>query len=179
MLRIAARLVLLLLITTPVLAQQPAPGPLAPFIGRFVGSGLSAGEDIDFLGVTRRDLDVEIRAAGDGFSARWTTVLRTGPSREEIRTRRRENEATFVPIADRPGFYRGTQSGDLFAGQSIIWARLRGSTLTITEIALQPDGRLDQSIYVRTLTQTGMQLQFTRMTDGERTRIVRGRLTRQ
>lgn len=178
MIRFAARLALLVLFAAPALAQ-PAPNPLAPFFGRFVGSGLSAGEDIDFLGVTRRDLDIEIRAAGDGFTARWTTVLRTGPSREEVRTRRRENEATFAPVADRPGFYRGTQSGDLFAGQSIIWARLRGTTLTITEIALQQDGRLDHSIYVRTLTQTGMQLQFTRMTDGERTRIVRGRLTRQ
>lgn len=185
MLRIAARLVLLFLFSAPALAQQPAApnpqatGPLAPFFGRFTGTGLSAGEDIDFLGVTRRDLDIEIRPAGEGFTARWTTVLRTGPSREEIRTRRRESEATFTPVADRPGFYRGIASGDLFSGQTLMWARVRGTSLTITEITLMADGRLDQGIYVRTLTQAGMQLQFTRMIDGERSRIVRGRLSRQ
>lgn len=177
MFRLFARVALLLLLATPAFAQQPA--NLTPFFGRYVGSGLSAGEDIAFLGVTRRDLDIDIRAAGEGFTTRWITVLRTGPSRDEIRTRQRESEATFAPVADRPGLYRATQSGDLFAGQSILWARVVGTTMIINEIALQPDGRLAQGIYTRTLNQGGMLLQFTRVVDGERTRVVRGRLTRQ
>jgi hypothetical protein len=152
--------------------------PLAAFFGRFTGSGIAAGEDADYLGVTQRDLDVEIQAQGSGFSARWSTVVRQGGTPGNPRVRTREVALTFVPVG-RPGIYRANESGDPTAGQALVWARLRGNTLYIYEINMIDDGRWDVQTYARTVSGSGMQLEYTRLVDGERRRIVRGRMVKQ
>jgi hypothetical protein len=152
--------------------------PIAAFFGRFTGSGIAAGEDADYLGVTQRDLDVQIQAQGSGFSATWRTVLRQGgvPGSPNIRTR--EVSLTFAPLG-RPGLFRAGESGDPTAGQPLVWARIRGSTLFIYEINMTEDGRWDVQTYARTVSGAGMQLEYTRLRDGERQRIVRGRMVKQ
>lgn len=152
--------------------------PIAAFFGRFSGSGLAAGEDADYLGVTQRDIDVEIAASGNGFRASWTTVLRQGGAPGNPNIRRRATALNFVPM-DRPGQYRAVESGSLLSGQPVSWARIRGQTLYIYELNLTEDGRWDVQTYARTLSGAGMQLQYTRLVDGERMRIVRGRLVKQ
>ena len=152
--------------------------PIAAFFGRFSGSGIAAGEDADYLGVTQRDLDVEIVAQGPGFRASWTTVLRQGGSPGNPNVRRRATALNFVPM-DRAGQFRAVESGNLLSGQAVAWARIRGTTLYIYELNLLEDGRWDVQTYARTLSGSGMQLQYTRLVDGERMRTVRGRLVKQ
>ena len=152
--------------------------PIAAFAGRFTGSGIAAGEDADYLGVTQRDLDIQIQAQGNGFSATWRTVLRQGGSPGNPNVRTREVSLTFVPLG-RPGVFRANESGDPTAGQALVWARIRGNTLYIYEINMIEDGRLDVQTYARTVSGAGMQLEYTRVLDGERRRIVRGRMVKQ
>jgi hypothetical protein len=152
--------------------------PIAAFFGRFTGSGIAAGEDADYLGVTQRDLDVTFQAQGSGFTATWTTVLRQGGTPGNPNVRRRENTLTFAPLG-RPGLFRANESGDPTAGQALIWARIRGSTLYIYEINMIEDGRWDVQTYARTVSGAGMQLEYTRILDNERRRIVRGRMVKQ
>jgi hypothetical protein len=165
-------------------AAQPRPLqsgrdlPIAAFSGRFTGSGIAAGEDADYLGVTQRDLDVEIQPQGSGFSATWRTVVRQGGTPGNPRVRTREVALTFVPLG-RPGLYRANESGDPTGGQALVWARIRGSTLYIYEINMIEDGRWDVQTYARTVSGSGMQLEYTRLVDGERRRIVRGRMVKQ
>jgi hypothetical protein len=170
-------------VTTPA-AAQPRPLqsgrdlPLAAFVGRFTGSGIAAGEDADYLGVTQRDLDVEIQAQGSGFSATWRTVVRQGGTPGNPRVRTREVSLTFAPLG-RAGLYRANESGDPTSGQALVWARIRGNTLYIYEINMIEDGRWDVQTYARTVSGAGMQLEYTRLVDGERRRIVRGRMVKQ
>lgn len=152
--------------------------PIAAFFGRFTGSGIAAGEDADYIGVTQRDLDVEFSAQGSGFRASWTTVLRQGGTRGNPDVRRRATVLNFVPM-ERAGQFRAVESGNLLSGQPVTWARIRGTTLYVYEINLLDDGRWDVQTYARTLSGSGMQLQYTRLVDGERLRTVRGRLVKQ
>jgi hypothetical protein len=52
-------------------------------------------------------------------------------------------------------------------------------TLYIYEINMIEDGRWDVQTYARTVSGSGMQLEYTRLVDGERRRIVRGRMVKQ
>jgi hypothetical protein len=151
--------------------------PIAAFAGRFTGSGIAAGEDADYIGVTQRDLDVTIEAQGTSFRASWTTVLRQGGTPGNPNVRRRSNALTFAPA--RGGIFRATESGDVIAGQPIWWARIRGTTLYIYELNVLDDGRWDVQTYARTVSGAGMQLRYTRLVDGERLRVVQGRLVKQ
>ncbi len=152
--------------------------PIAAFYGRFTGSGIAAGEDVEYLGVTQRDLDVHIQAQGSGFTATWTTVLRQGGTRGSPNVRRRSTTLNFTPLG-RAGLFRAAESGDPTAGQPLVWARIRGSTLYIYEINMIEDGRWDVQTYARTVSGAGMQLEYTRLLDGERRRTVRGRMVKQ
>src|SRR5262249_11547289 len=152
--------------------------PIAAFFGRFTGSGIAAGEDADYLGVTQRDLDVQIQAQGSGFGATWRTVLRQGGSPGNPNVRTREVALTFVPVG-RPGVFRANESGDPTAGQALVWARIRGNTLYIYEINMTEDGRWDVQTYARTVSGAGTRPEYPRLVDGERRRIVRGRMVKQ
>jgi hypothetical protein len=148
------------------------------FFGSFSGSGLSEGEDATYFGVTDRDLDVRISATGDGgFSVAWTTVLREGGNPKAPNVRRREATVAFAP-SQHPGLFRATDNGDPLAGGVVSWAHVSGDTLTIQQFSVHADGRHEIQTYARTLAGSGMNLVYTRVVDGERTRHVRGKLVK-
>jgi hypothetical protein len=167
---------------------RPTPTPSAPrspqrnldikaFFGTFAGSGIADGEDTTYFGVTQRDLDVRIAAAGEGFSVAWTTVLRQGGDPQNPNVRRRATTMNFVP-GPRPGLFRAVESGDPMMGDMLVWARIARSTLSIHLFTVLPDGRHEIQTYARTVSGNGMDLVYTRVVDGERVRRVRGKLVK-
>jgi len=170
---------------TPAPRRAAAP-PAAPartldikaFFGSFAGSGIADGEDTVYLGVTQRDLDVRIAAAGEGgFTVSWTTVLRVGGDAQNPEVRRRATSMTFRP-GPRPGLFTAADNGDPLQGGMLSWARLSRSTLTIHQFSVREGGQHDIQTYARTLTGSGMDLVYTRVVDGERQRRVRGKLVK-
>jgi hypothetical protein len=66
----------------------------------------------------------------------------------------------------------------LFSGKAAVWARIAGQTLYIYELNILEDGRYDMQTHARTLSGGGMELLYTRVTDGEAMRNVKGKLAK-
>jgi hypothetical protein len=78
----------------------------------------------------------------------------------------------------RKGVWKLANSGDMLSGSPYGWARIQGRTLTLYVMAITPNGSYAISRYARTLSGTGMDLEFTAIRDGEPARVVRGKLVR-
>jgi hypothetical protein len=155
------------------------------FSGSWRGVELQSSGVDQGLALTPEDLDVQIRSAGGGFHMSWT-----GLSRENGGELRREKaEASFTPT-DRPGVYTfdaGDESlfSSLFAdpatgnpleGETLLWARLAGSTLTVYSLAIDAQGGFDLDRYARTLTDEGMAVRYTRRIENDVILTLEGRL---
>ncbi|MBM3510586.1 MAG: hypothetical protein FJX61_10705 [Alphaproteobacteria bacterium] len=151
--------------------------PINAFFGRWAGSGVSqTGESIAFQ-YTHRDLNVNVNPVGNGFSVTWTTVQRQTGDPTKPQESRKLTTLTFVAIG-RPNVWRATGSLDPMGINGYSWAKLRGQTLTINTFAVQPGGSYEILTYDRTLSGLGMQLEFSRLVDGDVKRTVRGQLTK-
>lgn len=151
--------------------------PINAFFGKWVGSGVSQTEESIAFQFTHRDLNVTINPVGNGFSVSWTTVQRQKGDPTKPAESRKATSMTFVPIG-RPNVWRATGSLDPMGGNAYSWAKLRGQTLTVNSFAIQPDGSYEMQTYDRTLSGLGMQLEFSRLVDGDVKRTVRGQLTK-
>ena len=58
------------------------------------------------------------------------------------------------------------------------WAYIKGQTLTVHSLVIDETGSYTMHSYDRTLTGLGMELEFTRVRDGEPTKTVTGKLTK-
>ena len=159
-------------------SAQQALAPAA-FYGVFSGGGVAESEDSQYFGTTARDLDVTIRPDASGFSVAWTSVIRQGGDPNRPNVRRKVTTKVFQPVAARPGLYRAADSGDPVNGQEMAWARIRGQTLTVYLMEIDPDGTYELQRYERTVGAGGMQLVFSRERDGEKLRKVTGRMVKQ
>jgi hypothetical protein len=151
--------------------------PINAFFGKWVGSGVSQTEESIAFQYSHRDLNVSINPVGNGFSVAWTTVQRQKGDPTKPDEARKATTMTFVPIG-RPNVWRATGSLDPMGGNAYSWAKLRGQTLTVNTFAIQPDGSYEMQTYDRTLSGLGMQLEFSRLVDGDVKRTVRGQLTK-
>jgi hypothetical protein len=172
---------ILVLVAGSALAQQPQQRTVTPavFYGVFSGGGVAESDDSAYFGTTARDLDVTIRAEGSGFSVAWTSVIRQGGDPNKPNVRRKVTTKVFQPLAGRTGLYRAADSGDPLNGQEMSWARIRGATLIVYQMTIDPDGTYELQRYDRTVGPGGMQLTFTRERDGEKLRKVTGRMVKQ
>ena len=98
------------------------------------------------------------------------------------------NQASFV-ATDRPGVYAfepGNTSllsrlfadpatGNPLAGQTLLWARLAGATLTVYSLAVNPQGGFELARYARTLQDGGLDIHFTERLENDRVITVAGR----
>ena len=57
---------------------QAADLGIKAFFGNFQGGGVAENDDSLYFGVTARDFDVDIQPTGQGFSVKWTSVIRGG-----------------------------------------------------------------------------------------------------
>ncbi len=150
---------------------------IAAFYGTWRGSALSESAVSVYFRLSERDLDVVIGPSGSGFTITWTTVLRQSGDPTNPTVKRRSTTLDFAP-AGRPGLWRALNSGDPVAGQPAIWARVKDRTLTINSMVVSDDGGFEMQVYNRTLSGLGMELEFTRVEDGEPVRTAKGRLVK-
>jgi len=147
------------------------------FTGTWGGSAVANNRDSLYFGVTIRDLDVTVTPTADGFNIGWTTVIRRGGTPNQPKVRKKSVMMRFVS-AGRKGVWKLANSGDMLSGNPYGWARIQGRTLTLYLMAIDQRGRYSMSRYARTLSGTGMDLEFTAIRDGEPARVVRGKLVR-
>lgn len=148
--------------------------PIDAFVGQWQGMGVASGESGYFLDETVRDLDVKISGDNSGFTVDWTTIVRKGPVGER-KVERKETSVTFKP-SPRPNVFQSTAGGDIYGSDGLTWARLDRQTLVIYRLVLNDEGAMELSRYSRTLLGGGMELEFTRLRDGEPVRSVEGQL---
>ncbi|MBM3559608.1 MAG: hypothetical protein FJX53_07000 [Alphaproteobacteria bacterium] len=164
-----------------LLAAAPLPAAaqdlnIAAFHGRFQGSGVSENADSLYFGVTVRDFDVTLGPDGAGFFVEWTTVIHSGDNSTRPEVRRRTDRMVFAP-AGPARVWRATPPGNPW-GDGIAWAKLKKQTLTVPVMRVTEDGGWIVQSYARTLTGTGMELDFVVVRDGEAQRHVKGRLVK-
>lgn len=160
------------LLATPAAAKDIA---LAAFFGVWEGNAVSESDISLYFRLSSRDINVEVRPAGDGFAITWKTVQRQKGDPNDPTEELKAATKTYMPV--RAGVWAAEGNADpLSSGAPYSWAYIRDNTLVIQSMAIRPDGSHEMQIYERTLTGTGMELKFTRLQDGEPVRSASGRL---
>ncbi len=175
-----ALLALLIFAASPAFAQTQAAKdlPLAAFFGIFRGGGVAESTDDPSFRTAMRDSQVEIRAAdAGGFRIAWsTTAPRGNPNQPTPKTKTTE---MIFKAGAKPGLFEAAPQGNPFAGGDLAWARLKRQTLTIYAMTTTPEGGYEMQRWDRMLQGTGMNMTYTRISDGEPTRTVKARLTKE
>lgn len=171
-----------LAVASPGVAAQDA--ALEDFAGSWRGAEVQVGGDASGLMLEADDLDVQIDSEGSGFRISWTGLAREDGGALAPQA----SEAGFVPT-ERPGVYAFEPSGSsllsrLFAdpatgnplaGETLLWARLAGDTLTVYSLAVDDRGGFELGRYARTLRDGGLDVQYTLRLENDRVVTVEGR----
>lgn len=165
----------LLLLAAPIGAQAQNL-PVDAFYGHYQGSGIAENEDSLYFGVTVRDLDVRIGPEADGFYVEWTSVIRGGGDPNNPDIRKRSARVTFSP-SERPNVFVSKVATNPMK-DGLIWARVLDQTLTVNVMRVSDNGSYIVQTYNRTLSGTGMTLNFVNTADGEPLRQVEARLVK-
>ncbi len=150
--------------------------PINAFYGHFQGSGIAENDDSLYFGVTVRDLDVRIGPEGGGFYVEWTSVIRGGGDPNNPDVRKRTQRVAFSP-SNRPNVFASSSATNPMDG-ALIWARIKDQTLTVNVMRISESGSYTVQTYNRTVSGTGMILNFVNTTDGEPRRQVEARLVK-
>ncbi len=149
---------------------------LTAFEGHWEGTAVSESSSSVNFAITSRDMDVEIRPQSDkSFTVKWRTLLRQvgqpGAPDEVLK----ETTRTYLPTAGGK-VWHVAKKGNVYSGDTVSWATLKGQNLTIYSMAMSKNGGYDMLVYSRTLTGLGMKLEFTAMRDGKLRRTASGTL---
>lgn len=147
---------------------------IGAFAGQWVGK-----VTVETMGPT--DFPSTVRETGvtitpdenGGFSLEWSTVRRESGDRQAP-----DETVQDSQIAFRRGAVEGRWTAPAAETGPRWFARLNGSTLTITGFALLEDGQAELQTYRRTLEGNEMALIYTRVVDGDLKRRASGALTR-
>ena len=157
---------------------------IADFEGTWQGTDLQVSGDARSLALEPEDLDVQIETDRGGFRISWTGLARQiggDLAPHQI-------DASFGQT-DRPGIYAfepgqtsffglfaDPATGNPLQGETLLWARLAGATLTVYSLAITPDGGFDLDRYARTLVDGGMDVHYTHRMENNRVVTIDGRL---
>ena len=173
LLALTCALALVAAIVAPTRSGAENAAGIKEFYGHFIGQGVAKNRDnLDFAR-TMRDIDTIIEPAGDGFTIKWTTVIRDVEGGRRI-----DNSLTFVP-AGKPNIYKASDAGDPVVKGSYGWARIDGRTLVVNVLEVGDEGQGRWQVYERRLTGDGMELTYRRLDHSGALRIVSGKLKRQ
>lgn len=158
--------------STNGLAQGSKSSPIQPFVGKYVGQTVFASES----GLTKRDLDVVITQEKSGFAIGWTTITQKPSGKMSrknyiIAFEPTERRGLFKPVGDVQG-----AKLDPLKGDPRLWARIKGQTLSVYAVLITEDGGYEMQTYDRTLVPGGLDLNFTRVRDGNQLKQIRARL---
>lgn len=143
-------------------SAQGQTATIAEFGGPWVGR-TAAGAPVD----RAMTVLIEMRDRG-GFAVTWTSFEAERQIGRPRKVTKRERTLRFERSM-RPGLWRAVGSGDPVNGFSA-WARIKDRTLSINVVAVADDGELEQQIYDRSLTPTGLKLKYRRLENGVETR---------
>lgn len=154
---------------------------LSRFVGTYVGSATvqDAGTEIE----KQRDLDIVVSRHGrEGLRIDWITVGLVDGRRDVPGVKRWAQTAVFEP-SDGKNFMVETGEESLFKergdmevvkGDPVRWTRIEDNILHACSFVILEDGRYELQVYQRKLTETGMDILFERIVDGEVVRRVSG-----
>jgi hypothetical protein len=165
-----------LLVLATVTGAQAQALPIDAFYGHFQGSGIAENDDSLYFGVTVRDLDVRIGPEGGGFYVEWTSVIRGGGDPNNPDVRKRTQRVSFSP-GSTPNVFTTSSATNPLNG-NLIWARIKDQTLTVNVMRINDAGSYTVQTYNRTVSGTGVILNFVNTTDGEPRRQVEARLVK-
>jgi len=164
-----------LTLTTQLFAAEP----YTAFLGNYVGKTESA-----FKGdKSTRMVDLSIVESKKGFKVNWTTTTQKASGK----TKEKSYSINFIPT-HRKNIYSSAMKTNLFGGQialdplkgdPYVWARIVDKTMTVYALHVTDDGGYELQVYNRTLTDSGLNLKFSRIRDGEPMRSFAGSLTRK
>jgi hypothetical protein len=160
-------------------SEARAAEPWDPFVGVFEGEAISETDGV--LG--RRDLEVTISQIRRGFNVTWVAVTH----KDDGRVKRKEYSIDFRPTR-RANVFASEMRKDLFGnrvplnplrGDPYVWARIQGETLSVFLMLVTDSGGYEMQIYHRTLTETGLQVRYSRLAENQVMRTVEGTLKRK
>lgn len=146
---------------------------IAPFVGDYVGSAQVVDADGS---ATPRDMSVSITETDQGFNVSWKTVT----YKADGRVKEQSFSVDFRP-SDRPHIYSAAMKRNVFGhevpldpmkGEPFVWGRIVGDTLTVFSLFIDHEGDYELQQYDRTLTEGGLNLSFSRFSDGREARSV-------
>jgi len=153
---------------------------ISDFYGAYTGQSISVTGE----GLSARDLSVEIKAAKDGFNVSWTTVTHkkgSSASRKSysVDFSKSARKNVWGSAVRRDAFGNMRPINPLNEGDPFVWATVKGDTLTVYALLITPEGGYELQTYARTLTATGLALNFTRLRDGEQLKAITGVLAKK
>lgn len=151
---------------------------VTPFLGEYEGKATYQKNDKDYT----RNLNVAISQTDNGFNVSWavTTIKPSG----DVKT---GNFSIDFISTDRPSVFQAAQRKNIFGGMDPLdpmkgepysWARITGKRLSVFALLINDDGGYELLVYDRTLAENGLDLRFTRIKDGQETRIINSHLKR-
>ncbi len=149
------------------------------FFGHYQGVVDTVGE----TGPEQRVMTVTIRPAGRGFAVSWSSEKH----KPNGKVRRKQYSIDFVR-SQRRGVYASAMRKDMFGkprpldplkGDPYVWATLAGDALTVNLLLISESGSFEMQVYERTLTKTGMALQFSRLRNGQAVKTISAILRRR
>ena len=158
-----------------VATVEAAPADFEAFFGDYEGQAITNQGDI-----RKRDLRVKILPYESGFTVSWISVTR----RSSGKLKRKEYSINFHPTG-RTNIYRSGERTDFFGnavpldpmeGDPSVWARIHEDTLTVYALHVLEDGGYEMQTYERRRIPGGLDLQYSRVRDGEILRTVSGTL---
>lgn len=163
-----------------ILFAQMSLADASAFVGNYSGSADVVTADGSSH---KRDMSVEISLTKDGFNVSWTSVS----YKSDGRVKEKSYSIDFIPT-DRPQVFAAAQKKDVFGhlvqldpmkGEPFIWARIITDTMTVYSLFVNEDGGYEMQQYDRTLTEGGLQLEFSRVRNGQHQKSVSTLLTRE
>jgi len=169
--------------------MAPPQNVRADDLSRFFGSyvGRATVENLNTGAEQQRDLDIVVSPyQDDGLKIDWVTVGLVDGRRDVPGVKRWSQTALFKP-SENTNFLVEVGEGSLFKergdmevinGDPVRWTRIEGEMLHACSFVVLEDGRYELQVYQRVLTETGMDILFERIVDGEVIRRVSGSTVR-
>jgi hypothetical protein len=160
---------------------------IADFEGAWQGTELQVSGDAQGLTLEPADLDVQIDSGAAGIRISWTGLARQAggelaPHRFDARFDLTDRPGVYAFEPDKTSFFglfADPATGNPLEGETLLWARLAGSTLTVYSLSITFDGGFDLDRYARTLGDGGMEVHYTHRMENNRVVTIDGRLERQ
>ena len=151
---------------------------ITAFEGVWQGNAISESSISTNFRLTSRDIDIIVRGTDDGgFNITWNTVQRQKGDPNNPRAKLKSTSMQFSPV--RNSVWRSNKNNDpVSLPTPYAWAFIKDRTLEIVTVQIYKDGNHETQIYRRTLSGTGMTLEFSRTLSGKPVRSASGRLVK-